>query len=162
MHRIGEALTLGAAPAQEDLFGLPEQPPAAHSVSLFERLALALSNSTHPYAQKDLAKARTATKFIGRGSAASSTNKYRLAAGDLANCGAYAFNDVVFVSAEGARGQRLPVDVAELKRAVQAGAVFITDTLADRSRPYNVGEREVAAFLTAQGYRDNGQGRWSP
>lgn len=130
--------------------------------TLFDRLASALSGSSHPYAQKDLAKARTANKFIGRGSPASSTNRYRQASGDLANCGTYASGDVVFVSAEGARRQRLPIDVAELARAVQAGATFITDTLADRSRAYNVGEREVAAFLGAQGYQDDGQGRWSP
>ena len=39
--------------------------------------------------------------------------------------------------------------------------IFITDTPADRNRPYNVGEREVEAFLTSHGYADDGQGRWS-
>lgn len=123
-------------------------------------MSKALHGSTHPYAQKDLQKATTATKFIGRGSSASSTNRYRQAAGDLANCGRYAACDIVFVSAEGARARRLPIDTDELARAAQAGVQFITDTPADRNRPYNVGEREVAAFLLTQGYRDDGQGHW--
>ncbi len=130
------------------------------STSLFERMSKALLGSNHPYAQKDLRKATTATKFIGRGSAASSTNRYRQAAGDLANCGHYVADDVVFVSAEGARRQRLEIDRDELALASQAGVTFITDSLADRNRPYNVGEREVAAFLQTQGYGDDGQGHW--
>ncbi len=75
----------------------------AQSESLFERLSVALAGSARPYASKDLLKAKFATKFIGRGSLASSTNKYMLAAEDLANCGAYTAQDVVFVSAEGDR-----------------------------------------------------------
>lgn len=66
----------------------------------------------------------------------------------------------MFVSAEGARQKRLAIDQAELARASRAGVTFITDTPADRNRPYNVGEREVADFLQAQGYEDDGQGRW--
>lgn len=133
---------------------------APSSASLFERMSKALQGSTHPYAQKDLRKATTATKFIGRGSPASSTNRYRQAAGDLANCGRYVASDVVFVSAEGARRQRLDIDRAELELASQVGVTFITDAPADRNRPYNVGEREVAAFLQTQGYLDDGQGHW--
>lgn len=140
------------------LFEPPER--AARCQTLYERMANALRNSNHPYAQKDLRKATNATKFIGRGSSASSTNKYRLAAGDLGNCGHYEAHDIVFVSAEGARRQRLPIDTAELMLAARAGATFITDTPEDRNRPYNVGEREVAAFLHAQGYRDDGKGHW--
>lgn len=150
-------------PRQSSLFEPAEPAESAigpSSTSLFERMSLALRGSTHPYAQKDLRKATSATKFIGQGSPASSTNKYRRAAGDLANCGHYVAEDVVFVSAEGARRQRLTIDQVELARASQAGVTFITDTPADRNRPYNVGEREVADFLQAQGYEDDGQGRW--
>ncbi len=129
-------------------------------LTLFDRMSKALQGSTHPYVQKDLRKARSATKFIGRGSSASSTNRYRQAAGELANCGRYHPDDVVFVSAEGARRQRLDIDRAELALAVQAGVTFVTDRPAERNRPYNVGEREVEAFLRARGYRDDGMGQW--
>jgi hypothetical protein len=138
--------------------------PAEDSVqptALYERMSAALAGATNPYAQKDLKKARTATKFIGRGSAASSTNRYRQAAGDLANCGQYAAGDVVFVSAEGDRKGRLAVDHHELTRAVCAGAAFVTDSDYDRNRHYNVGEREVANLLSVCGYADNGTGYWT-
>jgi hypothetical protein len=127
---------------------------------LFERMSAALSGSTHPYAQKDLQKAKCATKFIGVGSQASSTNRYRLAAGDLANCGQYVSSDVVFISAEGARRGRISVDVTELRNAAAAGVTFVTDNVHDRNRSYNVGEREVANCLLACGYVDNDTGRW--
>ncbi len=130
------------------------------SLSLFERMSKALQGSTHLYVQKDLSKARGATKFIGRGSSVSSTNRYRQAAGDLANCGRYLPGDVVFVSAEGARRQRLAIDRDELALAARAGVTFVTDPPAERNRPYNVGEREVEAFLEGLGYRDDGQGNW--
>lgn len=143
---------------QESLFETVTVPPP--NDSLFVRMSIALRNSNHPYAQKDLRKATTATKFIGRGSIVSSTNRYRLAAGHLANCGRYIASDIVFVSAEGARRQRIAIDQDELTLAAQAGVTFVTDTFLDRSRPYNVGEREVAALLSSLGYIDNGKGHW--
>lgn len=131
-------------------------------MNLFDRMTAALADATNPYARKDVLKAKGATKFIGRGSPASSTNRYRLAAGDLANCGVYLATDVIFVSAEGARRGRIPVDFEELGKAVNARAVLVTDKPYDRNRPYNVGEREVADFLTVRGYSDRGTGRWEP
>lgn len=150
-------------PKQDDLFSDSANTTknSMQNKSLFDRMSEALKDSTNPYAQKDVLKAKNATKFIGRGSSASSTNKYRIAADDLANCGTYVKSDVVFVSAEGARNNRIAIDTKELGLAAKAGVVFITDTPADRNRPYNVGEREVEAFLTSHGYADNGQGRWS-
>lgn len=145
-------------PRQGNLFDAESAPPS--NESLFDRMSAALKGSTHPYAQKDLRKATTATKFIGRGSLASSTNRYRLAAGDLANCGRYVATDVVFVSAEGARRQRIPIDRGELTLAARAGVTFVTDAVPDRNRPYNVGEREVAALLLSLGYADDGAGHW--
>ena len=134
---------------------------ASQTNLLFERMSAALAESTNPYARKDVQKARGATKFIGRGSPASSTNRYMLAAGDLANCGRYVSTDIVFVSAEGARRNRVPIDLAELGKAAAAGALFVTDKPFDRNRSYNVGEREVAEFLRSQGYADRDTGRWS-
>lgn len=116
---------------------------------------------TGPYTAKDQRKANAANKFIGRGSPRSSTNAYAAAYGDNANCGTYTSADVVFISAEGNRSGRLDPDFDEIKRACDANARFITDDAANRARPYNVGERQVAEFLTAQGYRESRPAIWS-
>jgi hypothetical protein len=115
-------------------------------MSLFDRLSKV--NSTNPYFAKDLAKAAKANKFIGRGSSVSSTEKYRIAAGDLGNCGVYSSTDVVFISVEGNRRGRVEHDVAELEKAIMAGATFITDDKYNRMRSYNCGERAIAELLT--------------
>lgn len=116
---------------------------------------------TGPYTAKDQRKANAANKFIGRGSPRSSTNAYAAAYGDNANCGAYTSSDVVFISAEGNRSGRLDPDFNEIKRACDANARFITDDATNRARPYNVGERQVAAFLVSQGYQESRPGIWS-
>lgn len=127
-------------------------------MTLFNRISQV--QSTNPYFSKDLEKSRYATKFIGRGSSASSTNKYMVAAGDLANCGIYTYEDIIFVSAEGMRKGRIAVDLLELEKAVLAKATFVTDDSYNRNRPYNIGEREVADFLSKHGYKDTGKGIW--
>lgn len=116
--------------------------------------------STNPYFTKDLKKAQAANKFIGRGSIFSSTHKYMTAAAELGNCGNYDSSDLIFISAEGARNGRLSVDYVELKKAVDAGAKFVTDDKYNRERQYNVGEREVSVFLEKNGYTDIGKGYW--
>ena len=127
-------------------------------MTLYERISLL--KSTNPFFPKDLAKTKNATKFIGRGSLASSTHKYMVAAGDLANTGQYNSNDVVFISAEGNRRFREEVNFDEIQKAIDAGVTFITDNLYDRTRPYNIGERQVAAFLKKNGYVDNDSSIW--
>lgn len=119
---------------------------------------------TGPYTAKDQRKADLATKFIGRGSPASSTNQYRQDFGVLANSGVYIHDDVVFISAEGNRPNRLSPDYREIQLAMDKGATFLTDDAANRARPYNVGEREVVAFLLLNGYRESKTipGFWKP
>lgn len=109
---------------------------------------------------KDQKKADKANKFIGRGSSKSSTNQYAQDFGDAANTGVYSADDVVFLSVEGNRTGRLPLDRSELKKATDAGATIITDIEADRNRPYNIGEREAAEFLAKQGYVEVKPGEW--
>ena len=116
---------------------------------------------TSPYVAKDQAKSDKATKFIGRGSVRSSTAAYAAAWGNRANTGTYTADDVVFVSAEGNRGGRIAPNWAEIKRALDAGATIVTDVEAARARPYNVGEREVAAFLAKNGYMESSPGTWT-
>lgn len=115
-----------------------------------------------PYLGKDQRKADRANKFIGRGSARSSTNSYRQCFGALANCGVYTSSDKVFVSAEGMRSNRLNLDYDELQRAVNARATFITDGPIDRARSYNIGERDVASFLKLNKYAEITPGLWQP
>lgn len=123
---------------------------------------LDLSSSTRKsrFFAKDQAKARNATKFIGRGSPSSSTNAYAKACGPLANSGQYDPDDIVFISAEGARSGRLNPDFSEIATACHSQCSFITDDRHNRQRKYNIGERQVAAFLVSRGYRETGPGYW--
>lgn len=128
-------------------------------MTLYQRIRAV--NSTNPHFQKDLKKALDATCFIGRGSLASSTHKYMVAAGELANKGQYNSNDIVFVSAEGNRRGRLSVDYDELLKAIEAQVVFVTDNKYNRNTSYNIGEKEVEQFLLKHQYADtNGNGIW--
>lgn len=114
-----------------------------------------------PYLAKDQAKSDRATCFIGRGSVCSSTHRYMLAWGALANKGSYTPHDIVFISSEGAREGRLQANFAEIRRACLEKARIITDDPADRERPYNVGEREVATFLYSEcAYHEPRPGQW--
>ena len=51
-----------------------------------------------------------------------------------------------------------------LQRATVAGATVVADVLAFREDVYNVGERELAAWLTRAGYSEEeaGSGVWTP
>lgn len=116
---------------------------------------------TSPYLAKDQLKANQANKFIGQGSINSSTNSYRQCFGNKANCGEYIKEDIVFVSSEGNRKNRLAPNYFELALAIEAEVTFITDKPYDRNRSYNIGEREVASFLIENGYKEqNDSGIW--
>ena len=103
------------------------------------------------FGYKDQMKADISNKFIGRGSAASSTNQYAKDYGDKANTGDYVSSDVVFISAEGNRTGRLLPNANEIVKACEAGATLVTDSPYNRNRQYNVGERFVAELLIRQG-----------
>lgn len=113
------------------------------------------------YGFKDQMKADISNKFIGRGSAASSTNQYAKDYKDLANTGDYLSTDVVFISAEGNRTGRLLPDVTEIVRACEAGATLVTDNPSNRNRQYNVGERFVAELLIRQGCEESVHSNYS-
>jgi hypothetical protein len=82
--------------------------------------------------------------------------------GNLANCMQYFETDVVFISAEGNRLERVSPSFTFIQVAMMAGATLITDIPADRNRPYNIGEREVAEFLKKGGYDEVSPGTWKP
>ena len=116
-----------------------------------------------PYLTKDQAKSNQANKFIGYGVKGSSTDQYRQDWGDKANTGSYTQNDKVFVSTNGKRNNRIGLDAykSELDLAIQANATLITDNQNDRNRNYNIGERELASYLSEHGYTENnGNGIW--
>ena len=113
------------------------------------------------YKAKDQAKSDKANKFIGVGAIGSSTMKYLEAWGERGNTGIYNESDVVFISVNGQRKNRIKFDEQELQLALDAGATIITDNRTDRTRSYNIGEREVAEFLENNNYKENnGNGIW--
>ena len=118
-------------------------------------------HSTGRYTAKDQAKSDKATKFIGRGSAASSTAAYAKAWGERANTGSYNAEDRVFVSVEGNRVGRIDFDRSEVMKAIKANATIISDVRADRERDYNIGERGLADFLRQNGYAERAPGEWA-
>ena len=80
----------------------------------------------------------------------------------------YTPEDVVFVSAEGSRSSRFnPIGSTpngayrNLSLAIAARATFVIDKPHDRNRPYNVGERQIATYLTAHGYQETAPGRFT-
>lgn len=121
-----------------------------------------LPKTSNPYWAKDQDKASFANKFIGRG--ASGSNAAIYAAGlprEVVNCGEYVPTDVVFVSVNGARRNRVLFDRDEVMLAITAGAKIITDSASDRYRDYNIGERELAEFLRENDYEEI-VGHWTP
>jgi len=132
---------------------------------------LVSSTKKSPYFGKDLRKSAKASQFIGQGSRVSSTNAYAKALSGYANIGHYTESDVVFISSEGARSSRFnPIDTAvglrgayqNINLAISARARFIVDSPADRSRDYNVGERQIATYLAAHGYVEMEPGLFAP
>lgn len=132
------------------------------AASELEPLDLSGSARKTRYFGKDQAKAARANKFIGRGSEGSSTEAYREAVGRWANVGSYTAEDVVFISAEGAREGRVDPNFREIQRAIDAGATLVTDNARDRERRYNFGERQVAHYLRSRGYEEVEPGVWRP
>lgn len=121
-----------------------------------------LPKTNNPFWFKDQGKARQANKFIGVGAPGSSTAVY--AAGlpkEIVNCGEYVPTDIVFVSVNGARRNRVLFDRDEVMLAIEAGAAIVTDSARDRYREFNVGERELAKFLEEAEYEELG-GFWTP
>lgn len=129
---------------------------------------LSIKESKHH--QKDEAKAKLATHFIGDGAEGSSTDIYR---NDAESQGiptnkkeGYTKDSVVFVSMNGNRKNRKGIEtiVDSLKAAIEAGATIVTDTEENANRSYNIGEREVADFLKNNGYtykKSNNIGVWT-
>ena len=172
------------APTEEPVFVTPEGEqeqvlPTLKSTgqkSSKKKPVLTGPKSSEHQRPKDQAKSDQANKFIGfgqqtpEGEPVSSTAHYQRNWGANANTGVYEASDKVFVSMEGRRANRISIKKnkrlrTELLRAIKAGATLIADNAKNREENnYNVGERELAAFLAGQGYQevDPGSGIWTP
>lgn len=127
------------------------------------------SQRSAAFRRKDQYKSDFSTKFIGRG--IGSTGEYERMhrqRGIPVNSGEYSQDDVVFISSNGNRPGAYDPDLVEIKKAVDAGATFLTDGKKNRpegGRAYNTGEQMVAEFLRKSGYEEqvelNGEvSRW--
>jgi len=113
------------------------------------------------YDKKDVAKFNNKiTKLISRGSELSSSQGYAKEfkeKGLPVNVQDYSSNDVVGISAEGQRANRVKPDLQLITKAANVGVIFITDAV---PTDYNIGEKEVHEHLTSLGYTNN-NGVWT-
>jgi hypothetical protein len=139
------------------------------------RMPDVINESAKKHLPKEQFKTRQATQYIGEGSSKSSTDNYKklYAQYGLANTGVYNSSDLIYVSSNGARGNRVnPVEngvvqfaYKNIDKAIAAGAKFIMDTAAhvENTKSYNVGEIALAKYLTDKGYtREDSTGIWVP
>jgi hypothetical protein len=134
-----------------------------------------VKESAKKHLPKELFKIRQATQFIGTGGGNDSTtqrmeNAYTQVG--LANTGNYTSDDLIYVSSNGNRGNRF-INVKDgvlqgpyklIDKAIATGARFIMDTKAhlDNTSGYNIGEVDMANYLTSKGYiREDASGIWS-
>ena len=123
---------------------------------------------------KEQVKTKIATQFIGAGKKGSSTDRYRgmYQEEGVANTGEYSSDDIIYVSSNGKRAGRVnPVKDGVLQgvyknidKAIEAGATIVMDTRAHlrKTRGYNIGEIDLAEYLSKHGYIDNNEGIWKP
>jgi hypothetical protein len=135
-----------------------------------------IKESAKKYLNKEIFKIKQATQFIGTGNGNDSTTQRMEDAYDkvdLANTGVYSADDLIYVSSNGVRKNRVaPVENGVLKsvyknidKAIEAGASFIMDTAKhlENTYEYNIGELELAEYLASKGYqRDDVSGIWTP
>jgi hypothetical protein len=131
--------------------------------------------SAAKWVAKEEAKYNIATQSIADGVKNSTASFVKNFYGNKANTGVYTKDDVVYLSANGNRTDRvIPVKNGVLQgvyknidKAIEAGAKFVADTskhLASTGK-YNIGELELATYLGSKGYiREDkaGYGLWSP
>ena len=109
------------------------------------------------YQDKDRSKFHICNKLISRGAVASSSDRYRVhGIGSIpstaVNCGKYDMLDVVGVSVNGSRRNRVSVDEIELGKALTARASIVKDNKYHTNRNFNTGERELRNILKDSGY----------
>jgi len=122
------------------------------------------------YNDKDKIKFAKCNKLISRGAKGSSSNKYQL--GQILeipisniNVDTYEPTDTVAISVNGARANRMKFNKTLIDLAISAKVTFITDNLYNRNRSFNIGEKEIADYLSSKDYIFNNtptRGEWVP
>lgn len=112
----------------------------------------------HPHFAKDFHKFSQCTHLEAHGCVRSSS--WRYANGDLGidfSTDPITADSIVGISTNGTRPNRKVFPVSILEMLKTTGCRIVTDTATHRNTPYNLGEREVAAWLLANGYSETQQ-----
>lgn len=108
------------------------------------------------YLQKDIRKFSVCTHIQSYGVRGSSSWKYHHEGVPTLNLDnsmeTVTLDSVVGLSANGNRPDRIAFPTCILDQLAEIGCVLITDNNYHRNRPYNTGEREIAAYLRTKGY----------
>lgn len=104
------------------------------------------------YHKKDSDKFSICNKLISDGCSGSSSFIYKnFGIGNIpinkVNASFYVETDIVGISVNGARPNRVTFNKELIKTAADAGVRFVTDNLHNANRNFNIGERELANFL---------------
>lgn len=125
-------------------------------------------NNPTGYQIKDAKKFSDITKLVAFATTGS-TAKYATENPLITNTGVYIDSDIVGVSLNGISKDPsrdgYNKAIAELNKAIKAGATIVADTKQDRERAYNKAtEGELAKYLVTQGYVESvpGNGVWNP
>lgn len=111
--------------------------------------------SSNFFKNKDKEKFRICNRLISDGCVGSSSFMYKnfglehIQPKDV-NKEFYLHTDIVGISVNGKRPNRLSFNKSLLRKASEANVTFVTDSVYDAERNYNIGEREVAEFLTKE------------
>lgn len=109
------------------------------------------------YRNKDAIKFSVCNKLISQGCIGSSSYFYNLnGIGKLktndVNCESYCEDDIVGVSVNGNRRNRKGLNKILIMTAIKSKVTFVSDSICDANREYNIGERELILFLEKNGY----------
>jgi hypothetical protein len=128
----------------------------AHSPKLFKRLFLYHQSFKYKsYQSKDIQKFVVCNKMITRGGVSSSSDKYQYTYEPTheINVKRYHKYDIVGVSVNGRRSNRISFDKHLINLAIKAGVTFVCDNEDNRNRRYNIGEQEFARYIKERGYK---------
>ena len=107
------------------------------------------------YLKKDMDKFSVCNKLITRGAIGSSSDKYKnpkiLGLNLEINSNNYTDIDIVGVSVNGRRSNRISFSKNLVKLAIESGAMIVKDNDYHTNRSFNIGERELEAYLIQLG-----------
>lgn len=123
------------------------------------------------YQEKDAIKFSVCNKLISRGTYGSSSDKYSKEGFkniplEKINIKEYLPTDIVGISVNGKRKNRIEFDKELLLLAINAKASIVKDNDYASSRDFNIGERNVSKFLEENNYHmvinDKFRSVWKP